>query len=48
MKDLTLEDFEKLKHWVQKKNKTGTCPHCGERCIIEPVNNSVITETVNQ
>lgn len=36
MKDLTLEDFQKIKHWVQKQNNTGTCPHCGERCIIEP------------
>lgn len=37
MKDLTLEDFEKLKHWAQKNNNTGTCPMCGSRCIIEPV-----------
>ena len=36
MKDLTLEDLQKIKHWVQKHNNTGTCPHCGERCIIEP------------
>lgn len=35
MKDLTLEDLQKIKHWVRKNNKTGTCPMCGSKCIIE-------------
>lgn len=35
MKDLTLEDFEKLKHWVEKRQLCKS-PHCGEKCIIEP------------
>lgn len=35
MKDLTLEDLQKIKHWVRKNNKTGTCPMCGSRCIID-------------
>ena len=36
MKDLTLEDLQKIKHWVRKNNKAGTCPMCGSKCIIEP------------
>lgn len=35
MKDLTLEDLQKIKHWVRKNNKNGTCPMCGSRCIID-------------
>lgn len=35
MKDLTLEDLQKIKHWERKRNKTGTCYMCGSRCIIE-------------
>lgn len=36
MKDLTLEDLQKIKHWVRKNNKNGICPMCGSRCIVEP------------
>lgn len=36
MKNLTLEDLQKIKHWVQKHNNTGTCYMCRSRCIIEP------------
>lgn len=35
MKDLTLEDLQKIKHWERKRNKTGTCYMCGSRCIID-------------
>lgn len=35
MKELTLEDLQKIKHWERKRNKTGTCPMCGSRCIID-------------
>ena len=36
MKDLTLEDLQKIKHWVDKVNNKKTCKTCGDKCIIDP------------
>ena len=47
MKDLTLDDLQKIKHWVRKNNKTGTCPMCGSKCIIEPERKERKNETTN-
>ena len=36
MKDLTLEDLQKIKHWVEKRALCRS-PHCGEKCILPPM-----------